>query len=194
MTQETDNLSPQQSLDLIQSMIRQAHGNMSSNSFYLILWGWVVIAANLGMYVMIKFTDIQQPHLIWLIAIPAWVISMIHGSRHGRKQRKTSHLDRVNMWLWIAFGICILPVIGFMNKLNFQVTPLILIVTALPTFVTGIMLKFRPLLLGGISFYVFGIICFFVSPLNQFLVGSIAIVCGYLIPGYLLKATRKKNV
>lgn len=194
MTQETDNLSPQQSLDLIQSMIRQAHGNMSSNSFYLILWGWVVVAANLGMYCMIQFTDIPNPQLIWLIAIPAWVISMVHGARQGRKERRTSHLDRVNMWLWIAFGICILPVIAFMNKLNFQVNPLILIITALPTFVTGIMLKFKPLIWGGISFYVFGIICFMVSPVNQFLIGGVAITCGYLIPGYLLKATRKKNV
>jgi len=194
MAQESDNLSPQQSLDLIQSMIRQAHGNMSNNSFYLILWGWVVVTANFGMYYMIQFTDIQYPQLIWLISIPAWVISIVHGMRQGRKERKSSHLDRVNMWLWIAFGICLLPVIGFMNKLNLQVSPLVLIIVALPTFVTGIMLKFKPLIMGGISFYVFGIICFMVSPVNQFLIGGIAIACGYLIPGYLLKTTREKNV
>lgn len=194
MTQETDNLSPQQSLDLIQSMIRQAQGNMSNNSFYFILWGWVVVVANFGMYFMIQFTDIQNPHFIWLIAIPAWAITMIHGSRQGRKERKTSHLDRVNMWLWVGYGICLLPVITFMSRLNFQVSPLILIITALPTFVTGIMLKFKPLILGGVSFYIFGIICFMMSPVNQFLIGGIAIACGYLIPGYLLKATREKNV
>ena len=194
MTNENKDLSPQQSLDLIQSMIRQAHGNMSSNSFYLILWGWVVVAANLGMYCMIQFTDISYPQLIWLIAIPAWVISMVHGARQGRKEHKTSHLDKVNMWLWIAFGICILPVIAFMSKLNFQVNPLILIITALPTFVTGIMIKFKPLIWGGISFYVLGIICFMVSPIHQFLIGGVAVTCGYLIPGYLLKAIRKKNV
>ena len=194
MIQETDNLSPQQSLDLIQSMIRQAHGNMSNNSFYFILWGWVVVAANFGMYFMIQFTDIQNPQFIWLIAIPAWIVSMVHGARQGRKERKTSHLDRVNMWLWIALGICLLPVIGFMNRLNFQVSPLVLIIIALPTFVTGVMLKFKPLILGGISFYVFGIICFMVSPVTQFLIAGVAIACGYLIPGYLLKATREKNV
>jgi hypothetical protein len=194
MTEKTENLTPNQSLDIIQSMILQAQGNMGNNSFYFILWGWVVVAANLGMYFMIKFTEFQYPHLIWLIAIPAWVITMIHGSRQGRKERKTSHLDKINMWLWIGYGLCLLPFIAFMIKLNYQVNPIILIVTALPTFVTGIMLKFRPLIMGSISFYVFGIICFLVSPINQFHIGGIAIACGYLIPGYLLRATREKNV
>lgn len=194
MNTETENFSPQQSLDLIQSMIRQAQGNIRNNSFYFILWGWVIVAANLGMYLIIQYADYQYPQLIWLIAIPAWVITMVHGSRQGKKRQKSTHLDKINMWLWIGFGLCLLPVIAFMDYINYQVNPIILIITALPTFVTGIMLKFKPLIMGSISFYVFGIISFLASPINQFLVGAIAIACGYLIPGYLLRATREKNV
>ncbi|HCM76145.1 MAG TPA: hypothetical protein DIS90_07170 [Cytophagales bacterium] len=194
MNQESDSLSPHQSLDLIQSMIRQAQGNMSNNSFYFILWGWVVVIANLGMYSMIKYTEFQYPHYVWLIAIPAWIVTMVYGSRQGRKQRRTSHLDKINMWLWIGFGVCLLPFIVFITKVNYNINPIILIITSLPTFVTGVMLRFKPLIWGGISFYVFGIICFLMSPIDQFLIGAIAIACGYLIPGYLLKATKEKNV
>ncbi|MEQ9412223.1 MAG: hypothetical protein RIF39_00260, partial [Cyclobacteriaceae bacterium] len=89
MTQETDNLSPDQSLDIIQSMISQAQGNIRKNSFYFILWGWVAVFANCGMYVMIKFTTIPNPQWIWLITIPAWIVSYIYGKRQGKKERKS---------------------------------------------------------------------------------------------------------
>ncbi len=194
MDTEPENLSPHQSLDIIQSMIRQAQGNMSNNSFYFILWGWTVVIANVGIYAMFRFTDVQYPHLVWLIGIPAWIVTMIYGSRQGKQSRRTSHLDRVNMWLWISYGLCLLPLIVFMQKIDYNLNPVILLITSLPTLLTGIILKFRPLILGGISFYIFSIICFAVGPLDQFLVGAVAIICGYLIPGYLLRATREKNV
>jgi len=194
MSTETENLTPSQSLDLIQSMIRQAQGNMLNNSFYFILWGWTVVIANIGVYILFQFTEVPYPHLMWLIAIPAWIVTMVHGSRQGKLPGKTTHLDRVNMWLWISYGLCILPFVVFMQKINYNVNPVILLLTSLPTFLGGIMLRFRPLILGGISFYLFAIVCFVVSPLNQYLVGAVAITCGYLIPGYLLRATREKNV
>ncbi|MEQ8424172.1 MAG: hypothetical protein RIA63_05640, partial [Cyclobacteriaceae bacterium] len=167
---------------------------LMKNSFYFILWGWAIALGNVGMYSLYKFSDFEYPYVVWLIAIPAWIITMIYGSRQGKQAGKKTHLDRINMWLWISFGLSILPFIVFMQKIDFNINPIILIITSVPTFLTGIMLRFKPLIFGGVSFYVFGIICFTVSPLNQYLVGAIAIICGYLIPGYLLRTTREKNV
>ena len=194
MTTENKDISAQQRLDLIQSMIRQAQGNMLNNSFYFILWGWAVALANIGMYSLYKFTDYEYPYIVWLITIPAWVITIIYGSRQGRQAGKKTHLDKVNMWLWISYGLTILPFVVFIQKIGYNINPVVLIITASPTFLAGIMLKFKPLILGGISFYLFGIVCFMVGPIDQYLVGAIAIICGYLIPGYLLKTTREKDV
>lgn len=194
MEKESESLSPLQSLDLIQSMINQAQGNLLKNSFYFILWGWAITIANLGMYGLYKFSDFPYPYLVWLIAIPAWIITMVYGARQGSTAGKKTHLDKVNMWMWIGYGFGVLPFILFMEKIGYNVNPVVIVLTSIPTFLTGMMLKFRPLIWGGISFYLFGIICFMVSPLNQYLVGAVAIVCGYLIPGYLLKTTREKNV
>lgn len=194
MSTETNDISPQQSLDLIQAMIKQAQGNLLNNSFYFILWGWAILLANLGMYGLYKFTDFPYPYMVWLVAIPAWVVTMIYGSKQGRKAGKKTHLDKINMWMWICFGFSILPFLIFMSKIGYNVNPVVLVITAVPTFLTGIILKFRPLVMGGVSFYIFGTLCFMVSPLDQYLVGAVAIACGYLIPGYLLKNLREKNV
>lgn len=187
MTTEDPNFSAQQSLDLIQSMIRRAQGNVRANSFYFLLWGWIVTAANLGMYSLMKFTDYEHPYIVWLLIIPAWIVTMIYGSRQDRQARARTPIDRVNMWLWIAYGIAILPFVLFMEEIRYNINPVILIVTAVPTFLSGIIIRFRPLLIGGILFYLFGMLCFMVDPINQYLVGGLAIICGYLIPGYLLK-------
>ncbi|MCO5273281.1 MAG: hypothetical protein M9954_16590, partial [Cyclobacteriaceae bacterium] len=175
MTNENKDISVQQSLDLIQAMIKQAQGNMLNNSFYFILWGWAIVLANIGMYALYKFTDYEYPYIVWLIAIPAWAITMVYGARQGKQAGKRTHLDKVNMWLWICFGLTILPFLIFMQKIGYNINPVVLVITAAPTFLAGIMLKFKPLILGGIGFYLFGILCFMVSPVDQYIVGAIAI-------------------
>jgi hypothetical protein len=193
MTTGDQDFSAKQSLDLIQSMIRQAQGNVQRNSFYFLLWGWIVTSANFGMYGLMKFTDYPYPYIVWLLTIPAWIITMVHGARESKSATPRTHLDKVTMWLWICYGLSILPFVFFMNEIRFNINPAILIVTAVPTFLSGILVKFRPLLFGGVNFYILGIVAFMVSPVDQYLVGGIAVVCGYLIPGYLLRATKEKE-
>jgi len=186
------NLSPQQSLDVITTMINQAQGKMRKNSFYFLLWGWAIMLANLGMYGLMKFTQYPHPHVVWIITVPAWIISMIYGSRQDKRAAVSTHLDKINMWLWIVFGLSIAPVVFFMKELNFSINPIILIMTAAPTFITGIMLRFKPLLFGGINFWIVGILCFLVDAQTQYLMGGVAILFGYLIPGYMLKNTLER--
>ena len=192
MNTSSEHLTPQQSLDTITSMIKQAQGKMRKNSFYFLLWGWTVTLANFGMYGLMKFTDYEHPYIVWIITIPAWIATMIYGSRQGRDAVVSTHLDRINMWLWICYGLTILPVVLFMNKINYNLNAIILIITAAPTFITGIMLRFKPLRFGGINFWIFGIICFLVDQQTQYLVGGVAILLGYLVPGYLLKTQYEK--
>jgi hypothetical protein len=193
MNTEKENLSPQQSLDVITAMINQSQGKMRNNSFYFLIWGWTVALANFGMYGLMKLSDYPHPYIVWLITIPAWVVTMIYGSRQDKQAAVNTHLDKINMWLWICYGITLLPIVIFMSKINYNLNPIILTVTAVPTFITGIMLRFRPLLFGGINFWIFGILCFFVDYQTQYLMGGVAIFLGYLVPGYLLKNTRENK-
>ena len=187
METKNDNLNAQQSLDLITSMIRQAKGNMQKTGFYFLLWGWTIVIANLGVYFMLEFTDIENPFIMFLITIPAAIISMIHGMRQDRKIMASTMFDSIHMWLWVGFGINCFIFAFFGAKTNWQINPVITTMCAVPTFVSGIMLRFKPLIIGGSLFWVFGIICFIVPPHTQFLVSPLAVTVGYLIPGYMLK-------
>jgi hypothetical protein len=187
MKNESGNLTTQESLDIITSMIRQAQGNISGSSKYFLLWGWCIALSNIGMYGLTKFTSYPHPYFIWLLTIPALVVTVIYGINERNHGSVQTHLDKVTMWLWIGFCIGIIPIIAFGSKINFQINALILLLTALPTFLSGIILRFKALIIGGISLWIFSIISFTVDLSTQPLVGGIAMIIGYLIPGYMLK-------
>jgi hypothetical protein len=187
MENRNESLNPQQSLDLITAMIQQAKGSVQKSSFYFLLWGWTIVACNLGVYALLKFTDVKNPYIVFAITIPVSIVSAIYGIRQDKKESNSTHLGEIHKWLWIGFGInCF--IFAFLGKyINGMVNPVIILLAAVPTFVTGVILKFKPLYFGGIVFWVFGLVLFFVSREDQFLIAALAIALGYLVPGYMLK-------
>lgn len=181
------DLTSEESLKIITDMIRTAKGNVKNNSFYFLLWGWVVAVANVGHFALIEFSNYEYPYLVWLITIPAWIISMVHGYRNAKKEKVKTYGDKLIMWTWIAFSICIIIVI-FSGKFYAVITPTILLFIALATFTTGLIIRYKPLIYGGSSIWIFAVIAFLVSPAYSLLVAAIAIIVGYLIPGYKLKS------
>ena len=179
-------LSAEQSIELITTMIRAAKGRVQRNSFYFLLWGWVVAVAYVGVFILSK-AGVEQPYLIWLITIPAWIVTLLRMMRRDAAPEAKSHFDSISMWLWLAFGLMICTFVLFGSRINYQLNPVILTCTALPTFLSGVIVRFKPLKIGGIIFWLGGIACFLVSFDVQPLIGGLTVIGGYLIPGYMLK-------
>jgi hypothetical protein len=190
MTSDKENLTARESLDLISSMIAQTKGNVDKNSFYFLLWGWTILLANLGVYTLIVFADVKNPFMVWAITIPAAIVSGIYGARQEKNAVVSTHLDVISKWLWIGFGISTFIVVFFGKMINYQINPVISTLAAVPTFVSGVLLKFKPLKFGGIAFWILGIASFLVHNENQFLISALAIALGYLVPGYMLRARK----
>jgi len=186
MKAEDEILTTEESLTIITEMINKAQGNVKENSIHFLLWGTVIAIANIGMFALIQL-GYRYPYIVWLLALPAWIISLYAGYKQGKKARLTSHLDRISSWLWISFGVTIFILVCFGKFINFQLNPVILLISAMPTIVAGVIIKFRPLILGGIFFWLCGILCYLVETPWQYLIGAIAVTVGYLIPGAMLR-------
>jgi hypothetical protein len=124
-------------------------------------------------------------------AIPAWIYSIYLGVKRGREKRVGSHLDQITGMLWIAFGISTFALVLFGHMINYEMNPVILIGSAVPTLVSGVIIRFRPLIIGGISFWIFGVLCFLVSFPWEYIVGAAAVAIGFLIPGILLRTKKE---
>ncbi len=79
MNTNQEQLTEQESLEMIARMIRQAKGNVSQGSFHLLLWGWLILFASLGHFILLQFTAIPGPYRIWLIVIPGIIASFYYG-------------------------------------------------------------------------------------------------------------------
>lgn len=66
-----------------------------------------------------------------------------------------------------------------------------LALTSLLIGVSGLALRYPPLLWGGVLFFIAAIVCVYLTPLNQLLLMAFCVISGYLIPGILL--TRQKE-
>ncbi len=194
METKKEPFSAHESLQLIESMIQQTKGKVSRSSFYFLLWGWVIALCNFAMYYLLNFSDQPQyAPAVWMLCIPAWIATMIHGRRQEQAAGVSTHLDQINKWLWICLAITITPVWIFGAKINWMITPLILMPVGAATFLSGIIIRFRPLLLGGIIFWVAAVGSYFVGMDEQYLVGGAAIILGYVLPGYLLKHQKEDH-
>ncbi|MEL7004802.1 MAG: hypothetical protein AAFN93_19000 [Bacteroidota bacterium] len=185
----SEELTAEESLKIITDMIRKTKSSFHHNGFYFLFWGWVTVIGYLGSFIIGKFDLYHSPHLIWLITIPAFIVSMVYGARSGKKQGARSYTSHVFMWLWIAVSFSIIITVAFGPQINFMITPMILTFVAIPTFISGVLIKFKPLIYGGSGFWIFAALAFAFPPEYQNVFGGVAVILGYLVPGYMFKKT-----
>lgn len=184
---EEQTLSGQESLDIIHKMIAQAKGNFRDSSFYFLLWGWIVMAGSLGHYILLKFASLKHPELAWSVVIVGIAWSFIRGIKDRAKSSVKTYTGNIYGIVWVTFLLNYFILIFFLPEINYYITPLVLLMAASSTFVSGSLMKFRPLQYGALCIWTGGIIAFMVSLPHQLLATAVAILLGYLIPGYMLK-------
>lgn len=187
METEEKMMSGEESLRIISEMINKTKVNIRQGSFHLLFWGWLIVICSLSEYILFKFTDLESPWLVWLLVIPGVFVSLVYGYVNGRKAMVRTYADMLYLWTWMGFLCSSIILFIIVSEDMRNVPPLILTLAAIPTFVSGFIIKFRPLIIGGITFWIFALIAHFggndVAPLAV----PVAMLTGYLIPGYLLK-------
>lgn len=188
MEEKEINLS--ESLSIIQSMVNKTQRQFSDDSFYYIMWGWLVLAASIIHFVLMQFNIVQAP-MVWLLMPVGGIISMIYGAKQSKKEKVKTYVNTYMSYLWIAMGIAMLVVLGMGFRLEDKTYPILILIYGIGTFVSGGLLSFRPLIIGGIICFVLSVSSFFVVFQYQLLFIATAMLVSYIIPGHLLKAKFK---
>lgn len=187
-------LSSKESLALISEMIGRAKKEAAGDgSFQLLLWGWVVAICDFGHFALDK-AGYEYPYYVWILIIPAVVWSFLHEFRKQRITRIKTHLDHVLGQLWIGVFMAMVIVLSSMAALSFRHTPVILLLAAVGVFTTGGMIKVNLVRWGGVVLALSALLGFNLETSEQYLVGGIAMVLGYLVPGYYLKSNYRERV
>ena len=183
------NMTAEESLKLIERMIGQAKKSFSRISFYFLLWGVLLTGAMLATYLLRDAGPSWANGVAWGAAgTLGGILSAMHGARHSKAEEVTNPMDGLIGWLWISFIITMLIVIFCSLLVHRDPGALITLLTGIPTFMTGQVIRFRPLIIGGIIFWIAGITMHLTTdPLALTALYCGAMVLGYIIPGMMLK-------
>ncbi|MFN0015371.1 MAG: hypothetical protein ACKVU2_12560 [Saprospiraceae bacterium] len=191
MKQEEKVLNPQESLRVIRETIDLAKRGVGESGFQFLLWGWLVVAASLAEYWMLVNGYGAKAHLAWAIMPAVGVpVSMLY---EWRRDRLTKERNLVREWygyLWLGFGVSLMLALVTTIMRQTPPAPMVLILAGFATFMSGILIRFRPLVFGGIVLWAGALLCLAVQVQEHSLVEAGAVVLGYLVPGYMLN--RKK--
>ncbi len=182
-----ENFSPEESIQLIRSMIAKTRKGISHQSFYFLLWGWCSLAACIGQFLLkVVFNSIYHP-MVWFINIPCLIITFYFAVSHEKKEPVKTYVGENMRYLWT--GICISYIvmttlfikIGWLNCYPFYI-----LLYGLGSFVTGRILQFKPFLFGAVICWGLAVTAVWVPFDYQILFAAAALLFSYIIPGHLV--------
>ncbi len=191
--ENNESLSPVDSLRFIESMIHKAQNRFSENGTLYLLWGWTIFLCSLVQYFSLKFTSFSNASLIWLLAVFVMLYQIFYLSKKRKTDKVTTYSDEIIGYVWMTFGICMGLLTIIMSKLQIWMLfyPFIFLFYGIPTFLSGAIMRFKPLMFGGICCWILSIAASFITSIGVILLLVPAVLFGWIIPGYLLKARFK---
>ncbi len=195
---DTTNFSPQESLQLIEGMIKKAQNRFAENGHLYLLWGWVVFACSILQFVLLHFFNYQQHYQVWMMTWLVAIYQIIYLRKNKKQQVAKTYYDEIVSYLWITFAVLFF-LIGFIigrlvqstNNFYMPITPILLALYGMPVFLSGIILRFKPLIIGGIGCWVLSLLASILAPVIAYdyilLFVPAAMLIAWIIPGYLMR-------
>jgi hypothetical protein len=191
--EKQQTMNEQESLAVIREMIDRTRTNFKDQSFYYLLWGWLVVGSLIVEAILFNQGSIYH-WLVWpVMGTVGGIISGVYGRKRGKQAGYNTHMDRIMTFVWVGFVLYLVVVILNAPKYGWNTAFMLIAgLYGLGTFISGGLLNFKPLVYGGIASFVLVAIATFIPSIgtefNQAMILLAAsITVSYLIPGYALK-------
>jgi len=182
-----DQLTEQQSLELITRMINKAKSDYRGTGIGALMWGTIITVCAL-----VSFINYYQrwpwAQYIWFLTLIAVIPQIIISVRAGKRKKYKSYNDDAMGGIWISFGfgIFLLSFYSVLYEVPSEYS-LFLILYGIPTFATGFAKRFIPMIIGGIACWAFAIISMYVIFPYAMLLTAAAALISWFIPGIILR-------
>jgi hypothetical protein len=188
-----EKFSPEESLRLIRSMIDKTKQDISDKSIYYLVWGWTTFIACTGQFVLKHIYHYEKHYQVWWLCIVAIVFTAWYGIREGKTRKVKTYVGDSIKYLWIGMGLCYFVLSAILSKIGWDssVFPFFIMLYGLGTFISGNIIRFRPLVIGGVFAWTLAIGAVYAAYDYQMLFAAAAILMSYIIPAYLLRFRNK---
>jgi hypothetical protein len=193
---EQRDFSAKDSLQLIESMISKAQNRFNENGHLYLLWGWVILVCSITSFISVYFFgNFKNLMYVWMLTIPTVIYQMFYLSRVKKSTTVRTYTDEIIGFVWLVFvimGFIVGIIIGRSGQPQLF-NPLILMLYGMPTFLSGVILKFSALRIGAVSCWVLALVSVFIPYQFSFLLLAAAVIITWIVPGYLLRSRFQKQ-
>jgi len=205
---EETTMNEQESLRLITQMINKAKNSFYDTGVGPILWGSVVAFCSLVSWAE-RYYNFDLPFDIWLLTLVAILPQVYISIKEKKKRQAKSYNDVAMDYIWLCFGISIFLVIhinsAFVHQLadvyqeyktatgkwpafglSSYASSLMLLLYGFPTIITGAIMKFKPMLWGGVACWLCCVISVYTTTTVDMLLTAFAAIVMWLVPGIIL--------
>jgi hypothetical protein len=197
--QNSDSFDENQSLQVIKEMIKVSQKKLKNDGILFILWGWILFYGGINGYIVREVVltynfqrILDKSGTVFGLFALAFTIYYI-----WRQRKKVQTYIGISLrYVWISMFVCfvLINLIQFnvLHKINFELQhPLFMVIMAFATVVTGGILRYKLVIIGGIIFGLIALISSYFTLPYQLLLESCAWLIAFVVPGHYLYAKRK---
>ncbi len=190
--EDNPHLSPSESLQLISEMIHSVKKRYSENGFLYLLWGWVVFFCALAQFTLLHFFHSPYHSLVWLATWLVLIFQVFYLRKKIANSKVRVYSDAIIGYVWISFVVLMCLFTFQLSNLpeasrHVMFIPVLLALYGLPVFLCGVILRFRPLIFGGIACWLLSVLAVLIPYDYQILLIALSMLLAWIGPGYILK-------
>jgi len=190
-------LNEQESLEIITRMIRNTQKKLERGAGGpFLIWGYATIITTLTVWIVIRLTLNPQFNYLWFMIPVIGSIFMFYRKKQPKGVR--TYIDKVITYIWIVLGGTgfLLSMMSIFSVMwNFPILFVIIIIMGMGSVLTGLVIDFKPAVIGGIIGLLISIPHFLISwyafDVRMFTF-ILAFISMYIIPGHILNYKMKK--
>lgn len=194
---EEKKLSGEESLLLIRQMIQVAKDEHREKGDGWLIWGWLLFVASISSAILSYAKLGRYVGWVWLgiLAIGLIVYALGH-LRQQRKEKVHTYVQELLNKIERGFFISLFAIVAsiYISNSNFSFG-YFYILYAFWMFIHGSAIRFKPLIIGAWVNWAAAIAIFLVNNFQyDMMISALAVLVGYLIPGYMLRAEFRKKM
>ncbi len=184
-----ESFNEKQSLELITGMINKAKNKFSESGMLYLVWGIAILFCSLVQFFLSSLMGFKNVYYVWFLTWPVYIYQAIFLYKKKKKETVKTYTDEILGYVWICFIICFFVMIFILiySKRFELIYSAILVIYAIPTFLSGAILKVKSLLIGGICCWALAALSMFIPLQYHLLLISIAVILAWIIPGLYLR-------
>jgi hypothetical protein len=193
---ESMGFSHEDGLKTIYAMIANTKNTIGENYLFYLLWGYLVGMACILEFILMNIVHYGRHYMVWPVLMGLGMV--LSGVLTLRRQKASTHrtfIGNIMGYLWGGWLVSFLIIIYFATQMQNHslILPLTMVMYGMGIFISGGVINYRPLIIGGIIAWIAAVVAYF-QPYNvQLLLMTATVIVSYVIPGHMLRNESKKQ-